>query len=162
MAVELVLRPQVLNTEGTLQGALVALLVERAAECLAESRLGMPQRIAELDLRYLRAATVGPVRSWAAFVGAPEVGMLRVELLERPDAEQLQVDTAGTLKEIAAALYIGTETVKTHLTSVYRKMGVSSRAEATSRTNAPTAPATSRFRSTVQGAPNWLAWIIAG
>jgi DNA-binding NarL/FixJ family response regulator len=35
-------------------------------------------------------------------------------------------------KEIAAALYIGSETVKSHLTSVFQKMGVSSRAEAIS------------------------------
>lgn len=33
-------------------------------------------------------------------------------------------------KEIAAALYVGSETVKSHLTSVFQKMGVSSRAEA--------------------------------
>lgn len=35
-------------------------------------------------------------------------------------------------KDIAAALYIGSETVKSHLSSVFRKMGVSSRAEAIS------------------------------
>lgn len=33
-------------------------------------------------------------------------------------------------KEIAAALYIGTETVKSHLTAIFQKMGVSSRGEA--------------------------------
>ncbi len=98
--VELVLRPQVLNTVGTLQGALVALLVERAAECLAESRLGSPQRIAELDLRYLRAAKVGPIRSRAAFIGEPEVGMLRVELRDTGREDRL---TATALLRVAPA-----------------------------------------------------------
>jgi acyl-coenzyme A thioesterase PaaI-like protein len=78
--VELVLLPQVLNTEATLQGALVALLVERAGEALAEDRLGTPQRVTELDLRYLSTAKVGPVRSRAAFIGEPSDGMLRAEL----------------------------------------------------------------------------------
>lgn len=35
-------------------------------------------------------------------------------------------------KEIAAALYVGTETVKSHLTSIFQKMSVRSRAEAIS------------------------------
>ena len=87
--VELALRPAVLNTEATLQGALVALLVERAAECLAEDVLGAPQRIAELDLRYLRAATNGPVRSRAAFIGDPARGMIRAELCDAGRDERL-------------------------------------------------------------------------
>lgn len=98
--VELVLRPQVLNTVGTLQGALVALLVERAGECLAESRLGAPQRIAELDLRYLTAAKVGPLRSRAAFIGDPESGMLRVELRDTGREDRL---TATALLRVAPA-----------------------------------------------------------
>jgi len=32
--------------------------------------------------------------------------------------------------EIAAALFVGTETVKSHLASIYRKLGVSTRGEA--------------------------------
>jgi len=36
-------------------------------------------------------------------------------------------------RAIAAELYIGAETVKSHLKSIYRKLGVSSRAEATAR-----------------------------
>ncbi len=99
-AVELPLRPAVLNGEGTLQGALVALLVERAAESLAESRLGAPQRIAELDLRYLSTAKVGPVRSWAGFVGEPELGMIRVELRDAGRGDRL---TATALLRAAPA-----------------------------------------------------------
>lgn len=78
--VELVLRRAVLNREATLQGALVALLVERAGEVLGESRLRAPQSVVELDLRYLTTAKAGPVRSRAFFLGDPADGMLRVEL----------------------------------------------------------------------------------
>ncbi len=98
--VELVLRPQVLNREATLQGALVALLVERAAEVIGESRLGQPQRVTELDLRYLSTAKRGPVRSRAAFIGAPEDGMLRVELRDTGREDRL---TATALLRVATA-----------------------------------------------------------
>lgn len=98
--VELVLRPQVLNREATLQGALVALLVERAAETIAESRLGQPQRVTELDLRYLSTAKRGPVRSRAAFIGAPVDGMLRVELRDTGREDRL---TATALLRVATA-----------------------------------------------------------
>ena len=98
--VELVLRPQVLNREATLQGALVALLVERAAEAIAESRLGGPQRVTELDLRYLSTARRGPVRSRADFIGAPEAGMLRVELRDAGREDRL---TATALLRVATA-----------------------------------------------------------
>ncbi len=98
--VELVLRPQVLNREATLQGALVALLVERAAEAIAEHRLATPQRVTELDLRYLATAKVGPVRSRAAFIGEAKDGMLRVELLDTGREDRL---TATALLRVAAA-----------------------------------------------------------
>lgn len=98
--VELVLRPPVLNKEGTLQGALVALVVERAAESLAESRLGAPQRVAELDLRYLSTAKLGPVRSRASFIGEPEMGMLRVELWDAGRSDRL---TATALLRVVPA-----------------------------------------------------------
>lgn len=98
--VELPLRGAVLNTEGTLQGALVALLVERAGEVLAESRLGGPQRVVALDLRYLTTARVGPVRSRAVFIGPPEDGWLRVELRDAGRDDRV---TATALLAVAPA-----------------------------------------------------------
>lgn len=98
--VELVLRPQVLNREATLQGALVALLVERAAESIGESRLGGDWRVTELDLRYLSTAKRGPVRSRAEFIGEPGDGMLRVELRDTGREDRL---TATALLRIAPA-----------------------------------------------------------
>ena len=51
-------------------------------------------------------------------------------LTER-EAEVLRLLAAGRrTKEIAIGLNVGTETVKTHLKSIYRKLGVKSRAEA--------------------------------
>lgn len=99
-AVELALRPQVLNKEATLQGALVALLVERAAEVLGEARLGSPQRVTELDLRYLATAEVGPVRSRAAFIGDPDQAMMRVELRDTGRGDRV---TTTALIRLAAA-----------------------------------------------------------
>ncbi|MFN8052220.1 MAG: response regulator transcription factor [Acidimicrobiales bacterium] len=47
------------------------------------------------------------------------------------ESEVLALLTQGLRnKEIAAALYIGSETVKSHLASVFQKMGVSSRTQA--------------------------------
>jgi DNA-binding CsgD family transcriptional regulator len=37
--------------------------------------------------------------------------------------------TGATIKEIALAMYISPRTVETHLTHIYRKVGVSSKAE---------------------------------
>jgi acyl-coenzyme A thioesterase PaaI-like protein len=98
--VELVLRRQVLNTEATLQGALVALLVERAAEVIGDARFGAPQRVTELDLRYLATAQVGPVRSRAVFIGDPKEAMLRVELRDTGRGDRI---TTSALLRLAPA-----------------------------------------------------------
>ena len=78
--IELVLRERLMNGSGTMQGALVALLCESAAEVLAEHTHGGAQTVCELDLRYLAAARVGPVASQAQWVGDAASGMMQVEL----------------------------------------------------------------------------------
>lgn len=98
--VELALRPAVLNAEATLQGALVALVVERAAEVLAEAARPGPQWITELDLRYLATAKQGPLRSRAAFIGPEEAGMVRVELRDTGRDDRV---TATALLRVAPA-----------------------------------------------------------
>jgi acyl-coenzyme A thioesterase PaaI-like protein len=81
------------NPEGILQGALVALLVEEAA--LAAARGGGRNRdpeqvaVSEMDLRFLSAASQGPVRASAEWVGSVGSGMLRVELRDRGQADRL-------------------------------------------------------------------------
>jgi DNA-binding NarL/FixJ family response regulator len=56
------------------------------------------------------------------------------ELLSRRELVVLKLLAAGhTNKEIAQELFIAQGTVKAHVASVYRKLGVHSRAEAVSR-----------------------------
>ncbi len=77
---------------------------------------------AEPDLERLRALTRG-----AASVGSgPEHGLTRREL------EVLsQVATGRTNRAIAGELFISERTVERHVSNIFRKLSVSSRAEAT-------------------------------
>ena len=53
-----------------------------------------------------------------------------VGLTEREKAVLEQLATGKSTKEIAKELYVGEETVKTHLSSVYQKLGVGDRVQA--------------------------------
>jgi acyl-coenzyme A thioesterase PaaI-like protein len=87
--IEVELRPALLNPEGTMQGALVALLVEIAAEQLAEHDRRAAQHVVSLDLRYLSTAKRGPVVSRAVWIGSPATGMMRVELRDQGRQDRL-------------------------------------------------------------------------
>ena len=78
--VRIALRPALLNPEGVMQGALVALAVECGALACAEEALGRAQAVSELDLRYLASASRGPVESETHWIGRPGDRMLRVVL----------------------------------------------------------------------------------
>ncbi|MDZ7733710.1 MAG: hypothetical protein U5R31_12060 [Acidimicrobiia bacterium] len=80
--VRVALREELLNPAGALQGAMVTLLAEAAAEDLAEIHLGGPQVVTDLDIRFLTQAREGPVSSQARFVGPPGDGSVVVELLD--------------------------------------------------------------------------------
>ena len=54
--------------------------------------------------------------------------------------------TGATVKEIALAMYLSPRTVETHLTHIYRKVGVSSKAELRTTSLRP---------STASGASRW-------
>jgi uncharacterized protein (TIGR00369 family) len=62
---EVPLRIDLTNATGTIQGGVVALLGEMAAHTLASSAAGRTFVVDDLDVRYLRAARVGPARSSA-------------------------------------------------------------------------------------------------
>jgi uncharacterized protein (TIGR00369 family) len=62
---EVPLRPDLTNATGTIQGGVTALLGEMAAHTLASSAAGRTFVVDDLDVRYLRAARVGPARSSA-------------------------------------------------------------------------------------------------
>jgi acyl-coenzyme A thioesterase PaaI-like protein len=79
------LRPDLLNPAGAMQGAIVAGLIEAAAEDLADHHLGGGGRlhvVTEMEIRYLAQNRVAPIVSRAMFVGPPAEGLVRVDLVD--------------------------------------------------------------------------------
>lgn len=60
---EAYLRGDLTNSTGTIQGGVLALLGEMAAQTLVSAETGRTFVVDDLDIRYLRAARVGPARS---------------------------------------------------------------------------------------------------
>jgi acyl-coenzyme A thioesterase PaaI-like protein len=77
--------PALRNPAGTLQGAMVALLAEAAAEDLVSTRFGLSAVVVDLDLRYLGRATVGPVRTRTRLLGDGPEAPIEVELIDLSD-----------------------------------------------------------------------------
>ena len=82
-ALEMPVTPAVRNTAGTLQGAMVALFAEAAAEELVSARFGVPAVVTDLDLRYLAQTGEGPVRSECTLLGEGPDAPVQVELSDR-------------------------------------------------------------------------------
>ena len=80
--VQVEVTPELRNPAGTLQGAMVALLAEAAAEDLVTTRFGSPVVVTDLDLRYLRKAEVGPVRTRSRLLGAGPDAPVQIELID--------------------------------------------------------------------------------
>jgi acyl-coenzyme A thioesterase PaaI-like protein len=80
--VQVVVTPQLRNPAGTLQGAMVALLAEAAAEDLVSTRFESPAVVTDLDLRYLAQARVGPVRTRSRLLGTGPDSPVEVELVD--------------------------------------------------------------------------------
>ena len=80
--VEVAVTPPLRNPNGTLQGAMVALVAECAAEDLIEARCGVPAVVADLDIRYLNRATDGPVRSECTVLGDGPDAAVEVRLYD--------------------------------------------------------------------------------
>ncbi|MCC6225134.1 MAG: hypothetical protein IT195_01840 [Microthrixaceae bacterium] len=70
------------NPAGTMQGAMVALVVEAAVEEMVEKSLGGPVAVVDLDLRYLATTSDGPVRSSCRWLGPSEQGSVEVRLTD--------------------------------------------------------------------------------
>jgi acyl-coenzyme A thioesterase PaaI-like protein len=81
-ALEMQIRPDLRNPAGTLQGAMVALLAEAAAEEMASSRFDIPAVVNELDLRYLAQTGAGPVRSKCRLLEESPDAPIEVELFD--------------------------------------------------------------------------------
>jgi acyl-coenzyme A thioesterase PaaI-like protein len=87
--IEVALEDRLRNPAGAMQGAMVALVGELAAEELAAHHLGGPFVVTEIDVRYLAMGRIGPVYSRADFVGPPSGRTVRVELRDRGNDDRL-------------------------------------------------------------------------
>jgi acyl-coenzyme A thioesterase PaaI-like protein len=92
--VEVPLTDHLRNPAGTLQGAMVALVAEAAAEELTSVRTGRPTVVTDLDLRYLSRTGDGPVRTRTEVIGDEPDAPLVVELVD------LSTDTVTTLVHV--------------------------------------------------------------
>jgi acyl-coenzyme A thioesterase PaaI-like protein len=80
--VEVDVTPELRNPAGTLQGAMVALVAEAAAEELVSTRFGLSAVVTDLDLRYLAQTGAGPVRSRSRLLGQGPDAPIEVELID--------------------------------------------------------------------------------
>jgi acyl-coenzyme A thioesterase PaaI-like protein len=81
-ALQIEVTPGLRTSAGTLQGAMVALLAESAAEDLASARFDVPAVVTELDLRYLAQTGAGPVRTKCRVLGNGPDSPIEVELFD--------------------------------------------------------------------------------
>ncbi len=98
--VELDITGEVVNPAGALHGAMVAFVAECAAQELAESTTGTPQCVTELDVRFLKQARIGPVRSRARYLGRG--GVIVVDLFDTGSDDLLTTITARTTPPAAS------------------------------------------------------------
>jgi acyl-coenzyme A thioesterase PaaI-like protein len=80
--VEIAVRPEVCNPAGTLQGAMVALVAEAAAEDLLGALARAPMVVTELDIRYLARTDTGPVRTQSRLLGTGPDDPVEVRLTD--------------------------------------------------------------------------------
>ena len=85
--VQVEVTPDLRNPAGTLQGAMVALVAEAAAEDLVTTRFESPFVVTDLDLRYLRKAEVGPVRTRSRLLGTGPDAPVQIELIDTSTGE---------------------------------------------------------------------------
>jgi hypothetical protein len=85
-----------------MQGAVVAGLIETAAEDFADAVLGgtQPHVVIEMEVRYLAQNRVAPIVSSARFVGPPSEGRVRVDLFDDNGAGKL---TTAAVVRVAPA-----------------------------------------------------------
>jgi acyl-coenzyme A thioesterase PaaI-like protein len=85
--VQVEVTPDLRNPAGTLQGAMVALLAEAAAEDLVATRFESPFVVTDLDLQYLRKAQRGPVRTRSRLLGSGPDAPIQIELVDTSTGE---------------------------------------------------------------------------
>lgn len=104
VVMELPVEPHVINTNGGLQGGLLATLVDAAAGHLAMRQLGPGESVAtsDINLRYLRPITNGSALATARVVHCGRRSMvIQVDILAMP-GEQLAVTATVNFATIGA------------------------------------------------------------
>jgi len=96
--VQVEVTPELRNPAGTLQGAMVALVAEAAAEELVSARFGMPAVVTSLDLRYLRRTQAGPVRTRSRLLGSGWDAAVQVDVVDTSTGEVTALVLAGASK----------------------------------------------------------------
>ncbi len=82
-AVQMHVTSELRNPAGTLQGAMVALVAEVAAEEMASARFEIPAVVTDLDLRYLAQTGDGPVYTRCSLLGTGPDTPIQVEIFDR-------------------------------------------------------------------------------
>jgi len=80
--VQMEVTPPLRNPAGTLQGAMVALVAEAAAEELASARFDMAAVVIDLDLRYLAQTGAGPVETRCRLLGDAADAPIEVKIFD--------------------------------------------------------------------------------
>jgi acyl-coenzyme A thioesterase PaaI-like protein len=80
--VEVPVTPELRNPAGTMQGAMVALVAEVAAEELAATRTDRSVVVTDLDVRYLAQAPNGPIRTLCRPLGPAADDPVEVRLVD--------------------------------------------------------------------------------
>jgi acyl-coenzyme A thioesterase PaaI-like protein len=80
--IEVQVTPELRNPAGTLQGAMVALVAEVAAEELMSARFDIDAVVTDLDLRYLAQTGDGPMRTRSRLLGRSADAPIQVELFD--------------------------------------------------------------------------------
>lgn len=105
---EVDLDPYLQNTLGALQGGVVAILVEAAAERLAATRFGGPVRVRGIELQYLKLGRKGPIRARAREFAQTASGMIvRVELVDRGDGDALLTVATVWIDRLTTSVHPG-------------------------------------------------------
>jgi acyl-coenzyme A thioesterase PaaI-like protein len=80
--VEVDVTHDLLNTNGTMQGAMVALVAEAAAEDLVQTRFGVRAVITDLDIRYLNRIESGRLRATSRMLGNDATAAIEVRMFD--------------------------------------------------------------------------------
>ena len=81
--VEVVLRDELRNPAGALQGAMIAAIGEAAAEAMLEHHGARRTVVTDIDIRYLAMGRIGPIHSHARLLGDAPTDAIAVELYDR-------------------------------------------------------------------------------